>query len=126
MKLSDLKNLFANPDSIESFKEIIKDEVDEYTSLLKKAGSSVPIYATQDAFLKVGHNDLIMLCKAYVDGTLGENYVNYIIDVLQLSEQVEFESEELVDIAAGLTDPEINGPLTHDEANKVINILTPL
>jgi hypothetical protein len=105
MKLSELKDVFAKPDLIESFKENIREEVDEYTSLLKKVGSSVPIYATQDAFLKVGHNELTMLCKAYLDGVLKENYVYYIIDVLQLSEQVEFESEELFEIAAGLTDP---------------------
>ena len=123
MKLSELKEVFSNPDLIISFTDNIKKEVDEYSSLLKKPGSSIPIYATQDTFLRFGHSDLIMLCKAYIDGTLHENYIHYIMDVLSLSEQVEFESEELSDLSSSLADPEINGFLTHDEANRIINTL---
>ncbi|MFD0748512.1 hypothetical protein ACFQZS_00055 [Mucilaginibacter calamicampi] len=121
MKLSQLKDLFSNNIVIGVLRKSIEKEVIDYVTLLKKKGSSVPIYITEDATLKVSGSDIALLCKAYLDGGIEENHVYYIMDVLTLAEHVDFDNEELFDLVAGLTDPEINGDLTPEIAMQVIN-----
>ena len=85
MRLSHLKGVFSNLSSIESIKDVAKDEVDYYTKMSLKKGSSMPVIIEEDTDLYIERKDIIKLCKAYLEGLLSEDYVYYVVDVLTMS-----------------------------------------
>jgi hypothetical protein len=120
MKLSLLKDFFCNHISAKQLSENIKSEISEFEKALKIKGGSAPIYIIEDVQLPVGKKDILVLCQSYIDDTLTEIEVNYIVDALSLSENVSFESEDLFDVVVTMTDPEVNGPLTKKVVSDIL------
>lgn len=71
----------------------------------------------------------VQIFTALLNEKLTESEINYIVDALQLSNKVSFESQELFDRISYLTDPEINGHLTRElilelmNQNKINNLI---
>ena len=114
MKLSLLKAFLKHDISANQISEEIKNVIGDYKKLLSKKGSTIPIKVTEDIEFSINKQDVIVLCQAFLDQLLEEYEVNYLVDVLQLSENVNFESEELFDYVSILTDPKVNGELKNN------------
>ncbi|MEO6151204.1 MAG: hypothetical protein ABIP28_13630 [Mucilaginibacter sp.] len=120
MKVSLLKDFFDQAITNSQLNEIITPEISNYKLLLSKKGSSVPIILQEDIQLLVRKKDIAVLCEAYLNEEITKYELMYIIDALQLSDNISFENEELLDNASILTDPEVNGLLTKDMVYEVL------
>lgn len=114
MKLSTIKLALSGEISTDVLRMEMQDEMSEYKAMANLKGSTMPVYVNEDMEVKIGENDLKALCTAYLKEKLTELEINYIVDALQLSNKVSFESEELFDRISYLTDPKINGHLTRE------------
>ena len=74
--------------------------------------------------LAVGVPEVARICRAFIEGSLGEWHTRYICDALTLSEAVSFSSPAVEEAVESLTDPEINGRLTKETATDLIRDLT--
>ena len=120
MRLSHIKSTLNGELSFEELKVILSKEMTDYLSGRGEKGKSRPIYLDEDTGLFFGEDDLQILVKAFLNGSLNEYEINYIADAILLSNRVEFENEGVADRLGYLTDPEINGPLTKEVAEKLI------
>jgi hypothetical protein len=120
MRLSHIKSTLNGELSFEELKVILSKEMADYLSGRGEKGKSRPIYLDEDTGLFFGEDDLQILVKAFLNGSLKEYEINYIADAILLSNRVEFENEGVADRLGYLTDPEINGPLTKEVAEKLI------
>lgn len=120
MKLSQIKEVFDKSVNPAVLKESISKEVENFEASSVKKGGSSPIILTADISLIVRKSGIANLCQAYIDSELSESEIYYIVDALLLSDQVEFENEELKNVSETLTDPAINGNLTKDIAIEVL------
>lgn len=93
MKTSDIKKLFSRTISPEEFKELIATEVETYDKPPEKIGGSIPIIFEEDDELLIGTDEMMFLCKAYLDGSLDPAEISYMADAFTLSEDVDFSSE---------------------------------
>lgn len=123
MKLSLFHKLFKNEISIVIFKSRIRSEVEEYSKKLKTKGTSLTINVDEDCSLYFSKNDLLILCEYYLDNNLTDSEVYYIADCLTLSESVSFESQELLELLEGMTDPDSNGIITKERISSIIDTL---
>ena len=120
MKLSQIKEFFNRSITTAVLKESILNEVANFKASSIKGGGSASIILTEDIPLRVEKSDIANLCEAYIDSELSESEISYIMDALLLSDQVEFENEELKEVSETLTDPTVNGKLTKDTAMEVL------
>ena len=81
----------------------------------------MPIYLTEDIDLSIGKKEFIVLCESFLNDELSELEINYVADALLLSNRVLFEDENISDYIGYLTDPEINGHLTKNDVNNILN-----
>lgn len=121
MKLSELKRALLGLFPIDTFESTIDKEVNNYKSSLKIKGTSTPIYLIEDDRLFVGKNELKKLCSLYLSGGLSEGHLNYIVDAILLSNNVDFENEDIKEQIELLTDPEINGSLSPETVNQILD-----
>ena len=120
MKLSLLHKMLRNKVNIEEFKVDIQVEVREYSRKLRQRGNSASIKIDEDSNLYFGKNDLLQLCKYYLDNSLSDIDISYIADCLTLSDSVSFENDELRELLEGITDPEVNGQVTKKRILSII------
>ena len=106
--------VFSGEISTDVLRMEMQEEIGEYKAMANLKGSTMPVFVNEDIEIKIGENDLKVLCLAFLNEKLTELEINYIVDALQLSNMVSFESEELFDRISYLTDPEINGHLTRE------------
>jgi hypothetical protein len=109
MKFSHL-NLFLNDRlSSDDFHGFIDDEVLNYSELIKKRGTRIPLLLDEDAELFIDQKAIKKLIKDTLAGHITNIHLAYISDCLTLAEKVNFESGIVQDIIFELADPEING-----------------
>lgn len=77
----------------------------------------------EDCNLYFAKDDLLKLCKFYLNDELTDVYINYIADCLTLSESVVFETHELMEFLEEMTDPEINGGITKSRVTSIITAI---
>ncbi len=124
MNISTLKSYLKGSDKIQELKDAIKDEVNEYSELALKRGSSIPtIYVIDDDILEVTEYDIVKLCDSYVSENLSESEISYISDVLQLSSSVTIGNDNLKSYIFEMSDPAVNGPFTKERAEGIKQIL---
>jgi len=122
MKLSAIKQLLAGSLSIIKFREYLGSEMDEYVTNSQKKGSNRPVYLEEDTEIHIRNSDGIFLIKNFIKSELSLLEINYIVDGLLLSENVNFESEAFLKEFETLTDPEIHGHLTLERAIKMLDL----
>lgn len=120
MKSSSIKLMLNGELPYKDFKLIISKEMGEYLSGGKERGKSRPVYLDEDVDLFIGERDLKALCEAFLNGFLDESEINYTADAILLSNRVTFESESVSDRIGFLTDPEINGSLSKENIEKLM------
>lgn len=113
MNLRRLVAFIRGDSSAEDFLGEINPEVVNYRDGLRKQGSSVPIYVTEDDFRGViDRADMKRLCGFYLGGILDEWHLQYICNVIELAPSLAIEDEEVDDAIFRLANPEINFPVT--------------
>jgi len=124
MELSLLNHLFNGQVEIDFFKRMISNEVGVYKEQLKKKGSVVSIDIKDDCSLNFRADNLVQLCRYFIDEKLDVSELAYIADALCLSENVNYEKESLVDYLEEMTDPEVNGLFSKKLALQIIEKIT--
>jgi hypothetical protein len=109
MKSSDINSFFNSVISTEVLKEILKIDVENYDTLLKKRGSSINLNLTEDEEILITENRLNFLLQKVLNGELTNIHLAYICDCLTLCENINFENETINEIIFDIADPEING-----------------
>lgn len=110
MKSSTIKKLFEGLLSYKDFFSMIEHEVNEYSSLSQKIGSTIPIHLDEDLEkFSVGPKDIESLCFAFLNNEISSYELSYLADALTLSEKITFKNENLIEVLEQLTDPETNG-----------------
>ena len=118
MKLSSLANLICGSLSAEDYSSEIAAELAEHTRHLGRGGSA-PVRVTEDTDLVLDRAGLGALCRLFASGQLTAGELAYTADALQLAERVEFSGPDIADDLDCCTDPEINGPLTAEQALEI-------
>lgn len=84
-------------------------EIEDYSKLMTKRGSSIPLYFFEDKELFCMRYFIMTLLDKTIIGELNNVQLAYICDCLTIGEKVSFENESIEDIIFGILDPEING-----------------
>ena len=124
MKISNLVRLLNNEISSEDFLAEFPTSLKEYEVNLEKIGSYVTLRVDEDTELIISIRDIVKLCELFVSGKLSNTVLSYIADSMQLCDSIDFQSEDIADYVAELTDPEINGVFTKERAAEVISMFT--
>ena len=123
MKALDIYNLLEHTYSINDFRISYKSEFDEYSKLLKKIGSTISIKIKEDFEFVFGQQHLITISEFYLCNELSEIEINYLVDCILLSENIQIVDEKLHEMLETFTDSEINGVLTTDYVVQIISFL---
>jgi hypothetical protein len=117
MKISIIAKLLNNEIDVFKFKEIINNEILEYSNLLKKKGSSISIFLIEDDNILIKSRDFNFLCNLFLEDKLDNYEILYIMDALSLSSNIQFENEKIRESVEefGFTE---NGNLSKDSVRK--------
>ncbi len=125
MKLSAIAQLLAGNLSPQQFLAECNSELAERRELVGgdgqviTRGSVVPVRVADDCAISVSRNGVATLCRHFVRGDLSAVDLAYIADALQLAEDVSWEDEDVAELVAEFTDPEINGVFTVTRAREI-------
>ncbi|MGE4544028.1 MAG: hypothetical protein AB7D06_07965 [Pedobacter sp.] len=120
MKLSSLVALLENRISSSEFRCSIASDVAEYLEKANTPGSVMPVRVTEDLEIALTIESIKGLCRLFINAQLKSEELAFIADALQLSDSVNFD-EGISEFLASMTDPEINGPFTVDDAKKILS-----
>jgi hypothetical protein len=121
MKLSSLKEYFSEESYYIHLIAEADGEVNDYVKRGKKKGASVPVIVVEDIEeLIIGPSELKILCASFLEGHLNISFVNYIADILGLSQRITFTDEIVREFFEEMTDPEINGELTRARVLEIL------
>lgn len=115
MKTSELLDFINGKMSSEQFKLTLAGDVKTYESLLKKKGSSIPLYFIEDRELVLDTVVVKTLLQETCYGAISNVDLAYICDCLTLGETISFENEIVEDIIFAIADPEINGGFKNEQ-----------
>lgn len=122
MKTKDIYNLLKGKINPTDFLKKYNDEIAKYETLITQIGSSVPIYVEEDYAFEFCKEHLINICDYYINNSLKEIEINYLVDCITLSDKIELD-DSMLDILVTFTDQEINGKLSKEY---ILNIITQL
>lgn len=91
------------------FKNSIQQEVSNYEKLSYKTGSTRNIHLEENEIITISKKGLNHLLKETINHRLSNIELAYICDALTLTENIDYENENLQEIIYELADPEING-----------------
>jgi hypothetical protein len=126
LKLSAIAELLAGDLSPQQFLAECTSELAERRELVGgdgqvlKRGSVVPVRVSDDCAIFVSRQGVAILCRHFVGGYLSAVDLAYIADALQLAEDVSWEDEDVAELVAEFTDPEINGVFTATRAREIV------
>ena len=104
------------------FIESIGKEIESYKTNFSRIGTTLNINIIEDIHWIIGKSECQSLSILYLDEKLGQIELAYIVDGLQLSENVSFSDDQVESILAEMTDPEINGKFTFERAAEIIRM----
>ena len=98
MKQSDIRDLFEDKISLQLFKEKIRNEVSVYKTKSIEKKTSISVSVNEDIeTLAIKRKDALYLINTFINQGLYEWELNYIKDVLTLSENIIYENEFVED-----------------------------
>ncbi len=122
MNLRELKRFLDGDIELAALRSEYQKEVGEYEAALKKRGSSAAVVVTNDDFSRpLECEDLRKLCSCYLNGEIAEVELDYLANVLELSDSFEPASSDVSDALFRLSSPEINGTLTPASVAEIAN-----
>jgi len=121
MRLSEIKELLEGRLGATEFRASNATALLEYGELSKKRGAAISIRVEGDVDLLVTLEHVARACELRISEDLLPEELAYMADVLQLSDRVDFQSEELAQHISEFTDPEINGPFTSQQAKEILD-----
>jgi hypothetical protein len=86
---------------------------------IAKRGSVIPVRVSDDCAVSVSRQGVEALCRHFSRGDLSSIDLAYIADALQLAEEISWENEDVAELVAEFTDPEINGVFTAQRAREI-------
>ncbi len=105
------------------FVEKYQEEFNGYILSLKKQGSTVALKIEDPETEFLFKNDYVInLCNLFLQKKLSGYQINYIADILTISDQLKFQ-KGCFEILENFADPEINGILTEKYVRSVKNKL---
>ena len=119
MNLSSIKKLLNKKITIDSFNEEVASELEKYSNLKMKKGSSLPIHIIEDIETSITTNEIKVLLVLFIQKQISDVTIEYICDCLIMAEDVTYDSK-VSDILFNFSSPEINGTITIDKAKKAI------
>ncbi|RNC86333.1 MAG: hypothetical protein ED556_08545 [Winogradskyella sp.] len=124
MTSSDLKLVFSEEITFKHLKSRIDVDVQKYEELMKIKGSYISLNFNDDENIDLSTSDLRKLLLSAKQGILSNVHVAYICDCLTLSENINYENQQIQNIVFDLADPEINGGFkTNAELESIIAAL---
>lgn len=123
MKLSEISHLLKTHIYVIEFINLITNEMELYRRDFAKVGSTLNIYVIEDVEIIISLAYYKSLCYLYLERKLDYFELAYIVDVLQLSGNVTYSSENLKSIIGEMTDPEINGSFTFERAKEIVEMV---
>jgi hypothetical protein len=118
MKLSEIKNCLNQSEISTNFRIELEKEILEISKQNK--GNSYPIILIEDCSFNFTIKELKSLCLLFFTEKLTNRTLEYIVDALLLSENVKFETEKIINMIEEMTDPEVNGVFSLNDAKKII------
>lgn len=122
MKTSNLNLYFNNFISPLDFFAQINMETSNYSDLMKKTGSTIPLYFDEDQEILINNFKLSKLLLDIIDNDYNLLIIGYICDCLTLGEKVDYSNSLVKEITFVLADPEINS-LSQEAVSKIISLL---
>lgn len=115
MNSSDLNKFLLGNLSSKEIEILIEEEVENYSLLMKKKGSSIALNIYEDQEIFIDTKQIKRLLEETLSGNLSNIYFAYICDCLTLGERTRFKNKKIVDIIFDSADPEINGGYKSNE-----------
>jgi len=109
MRSSQLNSFFANRITAIDFRSIIDAEVKNYSRLMDKKGSAIPLNLIEDENIYLDQAKFKKLLSETINENLSIVHLAYICDCLTLAEIVLFANEQIDTYIHSIADPEING-----------------
>jgi hypothetical protein len=126
MKATDLNLLFAGVDTGAKLSSSIRAETSEYSDLIKKRGSTIPISFDEEDHILVDETALANLFRAILTNKLSNTDLAYICDCLTLCENIEYSNDNVKNIVFDSADPEINGGLlNYSQVKELLDAVDP-
>lgn len=121
MKTSDIYIILTEKE-LNKVSNIIKrynQEFEKYKEAISKKGSSIHFNIVNDKSFVFVKSHLLNLCNLFINDIIDELELNFIVDIIIATVNT-FESDEILEELEYLTDPEINGPVTKEYVNKLL------
>lgn len=124
MDLYSLKRFFLNEIGASDLIAEIGAEVENYKVALGKSGGSAPVFGANNNFsYLVTSADVRLLCESYLRGQANEWHLNYLANLIELSDSFLIESDKVRDAIFDLSSPEINGPINPATIRRIMERL---
>ena len=125
MDLRKLKGFFSDEVDIDFILTDIAEEVQAYKKALAKTGASAPVYETNSQFTFVVKKEHIRrLCELFLMGKISDVHINYLANLIELSEAFELENDEVEEALFELSSPELNCPISIESVGEILNRLS--
>ncbi|EKT3957112.1 hypothetical protein [Flavobacterium psychrophilum] len=124
MKISDIHSFLEKKNPLNEFLDKYKNEFENYNKLMNKKGSSVPIYIEEDFNFNFSKKYLLFISNLFLSELLTEAQINYIVDCILLSDNININNENVLELLETYTDSEVNGNLTFKYVQDVVLKLT--
>jgi hypothetical protein len=123
MKLSIFKSYLAGELSSSAFCTTIRKESIEFRRNSDVVGSSMPIYAVDDiSELEISTQDILAICNLYFDDQIDEIELEYLCNVLELSESITYDAS-IEHFLFQLSTPEINQKLSKNYVRELLKTI---
>ena len=124
MDLQNLERFFLGRASVNEVVDDIAPEVESFRVARMKKGSTSPVYGANENFhYSVRKQDIKKLCGSYLSGDLNEWHLEYLANLIELSDCFTYENNELADTIFELSSPEINSAITPDVVSRIYESL---
>jgi hypothetical protein len=124
MNLENLRNFFKGDYSIDEITQEINAEMKEFRDARRKKGTSSPVYISNDNFrFELRKQHVRKLCDMYLKGKLNEWHLEYLCNLIELSQSFSLNDEEIEDAVFELSSPEIHSELTPELVKRICDEL---
>jgi hypothetical protein len=120
MKISDLISYLNSNVTALEIRKTIENEIKEFIKNHDALGSSLPVYCTDDhSTYEISRNEIIKILNDYIVGNLNEYELEYLCNVMEMSEIIEYD-KPISEILFLVGTPEINGEINKKYVEELI------
>lgn len=120
MDLQNLEKFFLDRISVDEIVNEINSEVESFRIARLKKGSSSPVFGRNEKFyFRVRRKDIRKLCDMYLQGKFDEWHLEYLCNLIEMSDAFSFDEDEIEDALFELSSPEINGMINFEKVRDI-------